>query len=636
MQLYKLILVLFLLKTLPAMAIEIDVDKLEPVTAIGMNNRIIAFSTKSRPIKGFEHVFNLNTMSIDDEQLNRLRFNKIKPTWKEYSLTFPIKHNNYSILDLRCLGTTKHVVDWSPLTGKRHRVFGFVKGGYWVSGGENGILYLYNTDGEKLSSFTGHSGTISALAYYNNWLVSGDSNGLIILWDLNEVKSRQKYIKPYLNLAYSKIGEWVIWSNEGVFNCSKNGFPLLNLASETSQEHLKDKEIFDRYARPDLLIKKIESPKLYQKQLSLEVFNKSGKIALPTVSFLNLPRFSQKRDVELIMKICDGGGGIDTATVYLRDAPIALYDVRRGIKKKGKSPANDDCHHFKKMVSLLDGENEITLVAKNDFGFESEPAKATVTFQSDQKQIPRLHVATIAVSDYLDSQLDLKYPIFDAEAIELAFNNLGYGIYKSVSNYTLYDNEVTKDNLKDLFDRLNDIVAIEDVFVMFIAGHGLYSTHDAQYHFLPYDVDVSSYDKAVDTSLGVTEFNKLLSKIKAVQTLLLIDTCQSGGFEGFSTKSETVTSAQVKAVHRLGRAALMASSKNQFAFEGYHGHGVFTYMVLDALKGKADYTKDGSISVDELSVYVSTKLPEATEIKWGYRQEAKRNMSGHNFELGKY
>jgi len=42
------------------------------------------------------------------------------------------------------------------------------------------------------------------------------------------------------------------------------------------------------------------------------------------------------------------------------------------------------------------------------------------------------------------------------------------------------------------------------------------------------------------------------------------------------------------------------------------GHGVFTYYLLEGLRGKADLNRDGVIKVDELYTYVSKGVPEAT------------------------
>ena len=42
------------------------------------------------------------------------------------------------------------------------------------------------------------------------------------------------------------------------------------------------------------------------------------------------------------------------------------------------------------------------------------------------------------------------------------------------------------------------------------------------------------------------------------------------------------------------------------------GHGVFTYAILEGLRGKADLIKDGKISMKELDTYVSETVPQLT------------------------
>ncbi len=229
----------------------------------------------------------------------------------------------------------------------------------------------------------------------------------------------------------------------------------------------------------------------------------------------------------------------------------------------------------------------------------------------------------------------MKYPVKDAKAIINAFEKLGYGEFESVDIYSLYDDNAKKHNLDEFFSKLSKAVAPDDVFILFLAGHGIYLDDTSEYYFLPYEVKADTTKNLIKTSLSTSELMKYLEKIASSQTLLLIDTCQSGGFDGFIKNSGHVTAMQLDLIHKLGRASLMASSKEQVAFEGYKNHGVFTSIVLDALQGGADYTRSDSITVDELSVYVSKHLPELTERKWGYRQEAIRNTTGHDFILGR-
>ena len=41
-------------------------------------------------------------------------------------------------------------------------------------------------------------------------------------------------------------------------------------------------------------------------------------------------------------------------------------------------------------------------------------------------------------------------------------------------------------------------------------------------------------------------------------------------------------------------------------------HGIFTYYLIEGLRGRADYDSDGLITVDEAYRYVSEEVPKAT------------------------
>jgi hypothetical protein len=606
-----------------ALALEVNYDKLDAVTAVGINGRFVAFGFNKKKAK-FEHAFNLGTMLPSDERLPNLSFKKNEYGWGEYSITFgTIKSNNRSCLEFRQLGTVIHELDWSNMPGERHSVCGFLKDGLWFTSGSNGVLEIYNSKAEKLASLEGHKGAITAVGQTEKWLISGDDKGLMILWDLDDIVKGKKRMLPYLSMVYAKNGEWAIWSEEGVFSSSAGGHQLLNVS----------KELLPLYRKPELLSKKITAPQHFHRLVAAELTNDKSIFNPPTVSLVKPPEISPQRDLEINAQICDAGGGIQSATLYLRGVPIAIEEATRGVSIKGKasSSGQSNCHDYTRVVSLVDGDNQLMLVANNLFGNDSVPDKAVVKYLSEKKKKPALHIATIAVTRYADKSFNLKYPVEDAKAVSGAFEKAGTGLFESIHTYNLFDEKVTRDGLASFFAQFKDRVNAEDVFILFIAGHGLFSSNSTEYYFLPYDIISSNI---LDTGIATDELMKLLSTVNAAQTLLLFDTCQSGGFDGFIKESQQVNSAQLKFVHRLGRASLMASSKEQVALEGVRGHGAFTSIILDALSGGADYTGDLLITVDELTVYISKHLPELTERKWGYRQEAIRNTTGHDFVLG--
>jgi len=60
----------------------------------------------------------------------------------------------------------------------------------------------------------------------------------------------------------------------------------------------------------------------------------------------------------------------------------------------------------------------------------------------------------------------------------------------------------------------------------------------------------------------------------------------------------------------IGAMIISASKEYQEAIEGYKGHGLFTYALLEGLKGNADTNKDRYLMTIELATYVYNKVPE--------------------------
>jgi uncharacterized caspase-like protein len=64
-----------------------------------------------------------------------------------------------------------------------------------------------------------------------------------------------------------------------------------------------------------------------------------------------------------------------------------------------------------------------------------------------------------------------------------------------------------------------------------------------------------------------------------------------------------------------GICVISASSDDQFSQESNKwggGHGVFTYFLLKGLKGDADYNHDRSVSLGEITSYLSEKVRRET------------------------
>ena len=104
----------------------------------------------------------------------------------------------------------------------------------------------------------------------------------------------------------------------------------------------------------------------------------------------------------------------------------------------------------------------------------------------------------------------------------------------------------------------------------------------------------------------------IANRIKAKRALILLDTCESGAVVGGHTRSRTDVPDSEAAIGRLheatGRSVLTAAAEGKPAFEGFEGHGVFTWTLLDALKN-GDRNANGTIELSELVAHVQDQVP---------------------------
>jgi len=199
--------------------------------------------------------------------------------------------------------------------------------------------------------------------------------------------------------------------------------------------------------------------------------------------------------------------------------------------------------------------------------------------------------------------------------------------------HQLFDAEVTKSGMEKAFAEIGKKTSRDDVFVLFVAGHGMTSAKDGAYYFIPYDFRYTGEEAVPQQGVSMDDFKGFLANVTALKSILLLDTCNSGSFaEAIASRGMVEKTAINKLARAVGRATIVASSKSQVAMEGYEGHGAFTWTLLDGLKGKAADGK-GTITINGLATYIEELLPQITYKKWGYEQVPQKNLTGMNFPI---
>jgi len=233
----------------------------------------------------------------------------------------------------------------------------------------------------------------------------------------------------------------------------------------------------------------------------------------------------------------------------------------------------------------------------------------------------------VGLSTYSNSRIPaLRYAASDAKAFsEWAISSTG-GRYAPERVKILLDDRATGANIKDaLFNWLGQALE-EDVVTIYFAGHGSPQSpdHPDNLFLLPYDCQ---YDNIAATGFPMWDIETALKRfVKAKRVVVIADACHSGGVgQSFDIARRANRGLKVNpistGIHSLskvgeGVCVISASDENQYSQESKDwggGHGVFTYFLLKGLKGDADYNRDTSVTLGELTSYLSQEVRRATK-----------------------
>ena len=159
----------------------------------------------------------------------------------------------------------------------------------------------------------------------------------------------------------------------------------------------------------------------------------------------------------------------------------------------------------------------------------------------------------------------------------------------------------TYSNMVTMIPRWLEDVGPEDDVVIAFSGHGM--AEDDQCYLLPGDAKRGALRL---TSVSVPQVREWLEGCRAQRKVLILDACHSGAGKAPGQMSE-----EMKEELEQGRGFLRLAScdtKQKSSEDPKLGHGVFTYCLVNALRGKGDLDGDGRVGADEAYRYVSKEV----------------------------
>jgi len=224
---------------------------------------------------------------------------------------------------------------------------------------------------------------------------------------------------------------------------------------------------------------------------------------------------------------------------------------------------------------------------------------------------------------------NLKSAADDAQAIYEFLRSDEGGGFAEDHIILLKDEQATKANVEQALAKLKEAKP-DDFFVTFIAAHGVLApqldTKQGRTVELPFFVlyDTDPRDM-VNTGLPMNAFTDAVHATPARKGFVLIDTCHSAGVQLAGRGGEATTRAnsrlteELKKTDAAGVGYLWAADQTEVSLEDPdlsqgqgQGHGVFTYCLLEGLRGNADRDADGMVTFDEIKSYVRDKVPDMT------------------------
>ena len=599
----------------------LTLEKSESVNTIAYSpdGRYIACGTLFEGIKFYDaHTGKyLKTFSKDRKDINSIDFS---PDGKYIAVGVgSVLSTGTAAIDIWEIASEKQKILYGNEKGAILSIKYSPDGKYIIAGASDSTIKIFDISNTHYIILEGHSDNVTCVSYSpdGKYIASASEDGTIKFWN----SSTGDLLATTFNL---KDDEWLTYTPEGFFAgsewASKN---LVHIVD--GMKIIGIDQMYDSLYRPDLVAAKLSGEDIspYAQRVSIASLVQTG--SAPVVTFLSLEDEFKDRDVTIEFTIQNTGGGIGEVNLLLNGKNIRLAE--KAPSKTGETV------HFSHTITLQNGKNTVELYAKNEAGkVESLHVSKTLNWQGSVKK-PNLYIFTVAINKYRDRRLQLKYAVPDAEFILKGFSSQKKSLYQNIFTHHLFDDNVTKDGIKSSFEKLGNEVQADDVFVFYIAGHGITYDEDGDYYYLPSNFRFTSSEAIQQQGISKNDLTRYLSLIKASKTLMLMDTCNAGSFLGNNTRGLSEQTAIDRLSRSTGHATIVASSDDQVAMEGYEGHGIFTYILVEGLRGKADTDGDGFITLQELSAYTEEEVPRRSYEKWGYEQTPMRNLRRQDFPI---
>ncbi|MUG92838.1 caspase family protein [Scytonema sp. UIC 10036] len=251
-----------------------------------------------------------------------------------------------------------------------------------------------------------------------------------------------------------------------------------------------------------------------------------------------------------------------------------------------------------------------------------------------RKSFNQGYALLIGVGECADNRLSLPVTVNDVKKLRETLVDSRFCAYPDDENHIrlLHDREATRENILNGLDWLKNQTENdpEATIIVYYSGHGALRKSDNRYYLLQHDTNTRCLE---DTALSAEDFTNKLRQIEAKRLLIIIDSCHAAGMatskeELEKQEREPLLTRILLGFEETAYPKAFINSLNQgegrvvfTSSKGYESSwirpdktmSIYTYHLIEALKGKANKRGDRCIKVSHLMNYLSTKVPASAE-----------------------
>ena len=494
-------------------------------------------------------------------------------------------------------------------------------------------IKLWDTaKGRVIRTFSGHNGFVRSLAFSpdGRQILSGSEDGSLRLWDVNTGKEIASFISFFGNdsqlasagrgltvetqTTSSTIdGEWVSITPDGYYQASPRGDRYINVRVGNTFSGIDSfRSIF---YNPDVVQARLQGRPDPASKATVTI--QQADTFMPPVVTIQSPMNLSTTNTEttnLSANITSQSQPIQNIKIIVNGTLLgknALSTVTgTGLQPQKASlsvTGNQKTVNFNLPINLNPGSNIIEVVAFNGYSESPRiPIEVTWNAPANQKPVlPNLWILAVGVNNYQDANINnLNYCVADAKGVIEALKAQEGKRYAKVNSLLIADGEATVPTAANIRKNLQflDQAGERDVVLLFLAGHGV-SDNAGKFLFLPSDTRLNANKSvAEDTAIMDGDIVKVLDR--AGNLLVFIDACQSGGVDN---------DRLVRSLMETNAFVFTSSRGNELSQERKEfGHGVFTYSIMQGLKGATQALAQGNVTVLSLSGFVTLDVPRIT------------------------